>query len=75
MIVSAPLYVLAAAVAFQRLDSGAHDIDDVIAGAVIGFLSARQVHRERQMNFLGAQFGPYIDPASGGAGISLSWSF
>ncbi|MEZ6015065.1 MAG: phosphatase PAP2 family protein [Planctomycetota bacterium] len=73
--VGLPLYLLSGLVAFQRMDSGAHDIDDVIVGAAIGYLSARQVHRSRHFEFLGARVMPFMDPSTATTGLSLTWSF
>ena len=72
--VSVPVYLLAGLVAFQRLDSGAHDLDDVFVGAALGFIVSRQVHRGRGLTFLGAEVAPYYDPVIGGAGLSMTWT-
>ncbi len=73
--VSLPVFTLAGLVAYQRLDSGAHDLDDVFVGAVLGFVTARQVHNERGLTFLGARVAPFYDPAAGGGGLSLTWTY
>lgn len=71
--VSVPVSLMAGPVAFQRLDSGAHDLDDVLVGAAFGFIVSRQVHRERGLEFLGAEVTPFVDSDQAGGGGSLTW--
>ncbi len=71
--VSVPVSLMAGPVAFQRLDSGAHDLDDVLVGAAFGLIVSQQVHRERGLEFLGAEVTPFVDSDQGGGGVSLTW--
>lgn len=73
--VGLPAFLLSSLVAFQRVDSGAHELDDVIVGAALGFILARHVHRTRTPRFLGAEIAPFYDPGNNASGLSLGWSW
>lgn len=72
--VSLPAYAVSGLVALQRVDSGAHDLEDVLVGAALGFVVTRQVHSQRGLQFLGADVSPFYEPTNGGVGLSLHWS-
>jgi len=69
-----PAAILATGIAIQRLDSRAHDLDDVIGGAVLGWTVASSIAGDQLPRAFGAQVVPIVD-GSGGVGVSLHWSF
>ena len=72
--VGAPASILASLVALQRLDSGAHELDDVIGGATLGWVVAYSQERREPLTLLGARVVPAFSPR-GDPGISLLWSY
>lgn len=72
--VGVPATILASLVALQRLDSRAHEMDDVIGGAVLGWVVARSLNGDEPLELFGARVLPGTSP-SGDPGISLLWSY
>jgi membrane-associated phospholipid phosphatase len=68
-----PAAVVAGLIATQRLDSRAHELDDVLAGAVLGWVTAYSLEG-RGPTFLGARVAPAMGPG-GDPMISLRWGF
>jgi PAP2 superfamily len=73
--VGVPAVLISGLVGFQRLDSRAHDLDDVIAGWTLGWVIASTVVGQHQTEILGAQLVPILDPIQNGVGLGLSWQF
>ncbi len=72
--VSGPVFAVSALVAFQRLDAGFHDLDDLLMGSVLGFVVSRELHSTRGLEVLGAEVGPCIHPNTGAVGLGLTWT-
>ena len=79
-------YAVACGVAFLRLYNDDHWLNDVIAGAGIGILSARigywllpayqkAFHRMREKRFAAISACPYYNPSDRNIGISVSMTF
>jgi hypothetical protein len=64
-----PAYMFAGLVAWERIDDREHDLSDVVFGAALGYVIGRTVASEHQMRFGLLEIEPYVDPASGVAGI------
>ncbi len=78
--VGLPAAVLAGLVALQRLDSSAHDLDDVVAGAALGWTLAQAISARSKPNgetegpkVAGGTVTPLLTPDA--LGLTLSWSF
>ena len=69
--VGIPVYLLAALVAWERIDDREHDLSDVVFGAALGYVIGRSIAAEHQIRFGGMQLEPFVDPATGSSGISL----
>jgi membrane-associated phospholipid phosphatase len=69
-----PALILASLVALQRLDSQAHELDDVIGGATLGWVVTYSLERREPPMLLGARGLPAYSPR-GDPGISLLWSY
>jgi hypothetical protein len=68
----APLMAFAGFVGYERIDARNHDFSDVISGALIGLAIGHAVTQNHLPRILGFEIAPYIDPASGAAGVSAS---
>lgn len=70
-----PLGALATFVAYQRVDARTHDLNDVVAGALIGAAVGHAVATDREPKILTMTVLPHIDPRTGAPGITLykSW--
>jgi len=72
--VGVPAAILAGLVDIQRLDSKAHELDDIIGGATLGWIVAYTLYDDKAPEVLGARVLPAFSP-SGDPGISLLWSY
>lgn len=74
-------YGMAALTGYLRIYNNKHYLNDVVAGAAVGFLSARMAYwlypklssRHRQKMWDGLAFVPYYDGRSGGVNFALRW--
>lgn len=69
-----PAAILSGLIALQRLDSNAHELDDVIGGAALGWSIAYTLERREPLHLLGADVYPNVSP-SGDLGVTLLWSY
>lgn len=72
--VGVPAAVLSSLVILQRLDSRAHELDDVIAGAALGWAVAYSLGRDERVTVFGGEVAPTLGP-QGSPALSLSWHF
>lgn len=72
--VGLPAAILAGLVDVQRIDSKAHELDDIIGGVTLGWIVAYTLHKDQAPELLGARVLPAFSP-SGDPGISLLWSY
>lgn len=73
--VGVPLVLLSLATAAQRLDSGMHDLDDVVAGLALGWCVGRAFTAPGR-TVAGAAVSPWAGAGSNAAlGLQLHWSF
>jgi hypothetical protein len=70
--VGIPLYGFASFVGYERIDARNHDFSDVISGALIGLAIGHAVAGNHQPRILAMDVIPYLDPASGTAGVALA---
>ena len=68
---AAPLYAVTGLVMYERLISGEHWASDVIFGAVLGYVIGHTVAGQRNIQVMGMDVVPYVDPYSGSSGIGL----
>ncbi len=73
--IGVPAVLLSGMVAFQRLDSREHDLDDIVGGFTLGWIVASAVAGRHKVEVLGAEVVPIIDPIQNGVGIGLQWRF
>lgn len=73
--VGVPAYLTALMVGVQRLDSRKHDLDDVAAGLILGYVIGSSITDRRMPVVLGGQLEPILDPARGDYGIAIAWDF
>jgi len=79
--VGVPLYLLAAAIGYQRLGAGEHYLADVVGGAMLGLSVADAVVRERRKEREGSEarkqlsVQPMVGGRHGALGIAVSWDF
>ena len=70
--VGIPLYGFASYVGYERIDARNHNVSDVISGALIGLAIGHAVAGNHQPKILAMDVIPYIDPATGSAGVALA---
>jgi len=70
--VGIPLYGFATFVGYERIDARNHDFSDVISGALIGLAIGHAVAGNHQPRIFAMDVIPYLDPASGTAGVALA---
>jgi len=68
--VGAPLYVLGTLVAYERVESEAHYLSDVVMGGVLGLVIGHSVAGEHGFELFGGQIVPYVDPYTGSSGLA-----
>jgi membrane-associated phospholipid phosphatase len=79
--VGIPLYLLAAAIGYQRLGEGRHYLADVVGGAILGFSAADAIVRDRRREKEGVESEKKLSvlPMVGGryraVGVAVSWDF
>lgn len=76
--VGIPAYLAAGAIGFSRIEKDAHNLSDVLAGAVVGYIVGRTVVRQDGRVEKGKahfEIVPAAPPsgAGAGAGISIDW--
>ncbi|MGH7818545.1 MAG: phosphatase PAP2 family protein, partial [Candidatus Binatia bacterium] len=70
-----PAYVFSGLVGFHRIDTGNHDLSDVIFGAALGVVIGRTVGRNGSPSVEGLDLRPWTDPMSGARGIAVAGGF
>lgn len=76
--VGIPSLALAGLVGYQRIDSGTHDLSDVVFGAALGYVIGSSIasdNEKRLPELFGMTVVPYTDPYSGAAGFALTKRF
>lgn len=68
-----PATVLTGLVAWQRIDERRHDLDDVIAGLVLGTVIAWNVTGGYEPRILGGRLTTGAHPGTGAPMIGLEW--
>ncbi|MEZ5976462.1 MAG: phosphatase PAP2 family protein [Planctomycetota bacterium] len=71
--VGIPATVLASAVAVQRMDSGAHDLDDIIGGVTLGWFVAKSLHQGGDLKVLGGELSAEAFTPLGTPGLTIAW--
>jgi hypothetical protein len=69
--VGVPAYGIATLVALQRLDTRRHDTGAVLFGALLGYSIGAVIGGGKEPTVLGLRVAPWVDPESGGLGITL----
>jgi len=70
-----PAYLLAGLVSWGRIDDSEHSVSDVVFGAALGWVIGHTVGGGRKAELFGMQVTPFVDIASGAAGIALRKRF
>jgi membrane-associated phospholipid phosphatase len=73
--VGLPAFFLAGLVGWERIDDREHHLSDVIFGAALGYVIGRSVAAEHRTRLCGLEFQPYVDPATGTAGLAAERRF
>jgi hypothetical protein len=67
-----PAMAFAGYVGYERIDAGNHDFSDVISGALIGIAIGSVIADNHQAKIAEFAVSPYVNPASGAAGLAFS---
>jgi len=77
-----PSYALASLIGISRMEKNVHHLSDVLAGAGLGYISARSVMRKNSEPPSSApvpkarlSFAPMSDPRGQGVGLAAMWAF
>lgn len=73
-----PSLALAGLIGYQRIDTRAHDLSDVIFGGMLGYIIGSSIARDGKAEFpevFGMTLIPYSDPQTGAAGLALMKQF
>lgn len=73
--VGVPAYLVAGAVAWERIDDREHDLSDVVFGAALGYAVGKVVARNHLAEQARLPIVPYVNPLDGSPGVGLEMRY